>query len=103
YLADCGAFWSGHDGDSEFVIIEAAGVDAANGPLWGVLNVTFSAHWHAGWGTDATATYSAQDLQFPGGPNVRVWASEDKHANYRSKAVCDSGPNGWHTDDCMGN
>ncbi len=103
YLEDGGFISMGgfgsHHGDSEFIIIEAT---AGSGSVWGVVNVTFSAHWHAGWGSDATATYAAQDLQFPNMPNVRAWVSEGKHANYRSKAVCQSGPNGWWLDSCGG-
>lgn len=106
YLEDCGTWpLDHHHGDSEFVIIEAMGYggeNSVNPVVWGAVNVTFSAHFDGPLGSDATATYAAYDLEFPARPNVRVWVSEDKHANYRSKAVCDSGPNGWHTDDCLG-
>jgi hypothetical protein len=81
-----------HDGDSEFVIVEVENnMNSGNYRLWELDDATLSAHWNDG-SYDHTANYSYQDLEYPAGfrRRPRVWASQDKHANYRSEAVCDS-------------
>lgn len=75
-----------HDGDSEFIILEVHNtIDAT----W-VLDYAFlSAHWNTG-SADNSARYHHHDIEYPsesrGRP--RIWVSWNKHANYRSKAVC---------------
>ena len=85
--------FTAHDGDTEFVIVEIQNnMDNSNYRLWEMNWITLSAHWNAGWDQDRTAKYAASDLGYPvtyrGRP--RVWESWDKHANYRSKDVCNS-------------
>lgn len=92
-----------HERDSEFIILEAK---ATTGSTWAIVNATLSAHW--GTSVDATATYDYHDLEYPYvyRARPRIWAARNKHANYRSKAVCDYGPGGWlglfGTDTCDG-
>jgi hypothetical protein len=87
-----------HDGDSEFIILEIHNTNDPRGSIWALDFATLSAHWNAGTNVDHTSTYAAGDLEYPsemrGRP--RIWVSWNKHANYRSKAVCD---NMWN-DDC---
>lgn len=87
--------FTAHQGDSEFIIIEVGHLGSAR---WALINATLSAHWQKP--TDYTATYGYDVLEFPesyrGRP--RVWVAEDKHANYRSKSVCDSGA--YYFDNC---
>lgn len=75
-----------HDGDSEFIILEVHNtIDAT----WALDYVFLSAHWNAG-SADNSARYHHTDVEYPsesrGRP--RIWVSWNKHANYRSKAVC---------------
>ncbi len=95
YYRDAGEHttgWTSHDGDSEFVIVELQNnMNPGNYRLWQMTSITLSAHWNAG-SADHTATYAASDLEYPvsylGRP--RVWESWDKHANYRSKDICNN-------------
>lgn len=105
YLAD-GGDWAfqltDHQGDSEFIITEVKNVA---GSTWGITDVTLSAHFGAEEGVDplyqsGADSYYWDDLEWPGVPYPRIWASLGKHANYRSNSVCDSG--GWGFDDCSG-
>lgn len=84
-----------HDGDSEFIIV---GISTLGGSRWHLDYVTLSAHWGSGSTYDQTGTYGYASVEYPseyrGRP--RVWVSQDKHANYRSKSVCD----GMIQDDC---
>jgi len=86
---------TGHDGDSEFIIV---GITGTGGSRWHLDYETLSAHWGAGSFVDETATYGYASVEYPseyrGRP--RVWVSQNKHANYRSKSVCD----GMIQDDC---
>lgn len=88
----CGA----HVGDSEFIILEVSHLGSGR---WGLSYATLSAHWGAPLG-DGTARYAYSALEFPinsrGRP--RVWVAENKHANYRSRSVCDAGA--YYTDTC---
>ena len=87
-----------HHGDSEFIILY---VRNSTTSVWGVVGATLSAHY--GTEADATATYTYDDLEWPSGGHPGVWASWNKHANYRSQAVCDYGPGGiWWNDGCEG-
>lgn len=101
YVMDGGHFnfnWEWHEGDSEFIILEVA--NPSLGSLWGIKYATLSAHFGTGQ-FDYTSTYYHDDLQYPGGAYPRIWASLNKHANYRSKEVCAYG--GYWTDSCAGN
>ncbi|MBC7791542.1 MAG: hypothetical protein H7Z74_16465 [Anaerolineae bacterium] len=87
-----------HHGDSEFVILEVKNnMDNSNYRMWQLDYATLSAHWNAGI-ADNTARYAFNDLEYPSGyrRRPRVWSSYNKHANYRSKAVC----NGVLNDEC---
>lgn len=94
YWRDAGEHTTGytsHDGDTEFVVLELENnMNDSNYRLWEVTSITLSAHWNSS--EDHTATYAYNDLEYPvsyrGRP--RVWESWDKHANYRSKAVCNN-------------
>lgn len=90
-VANVGWWW--HEGDSEFIIVEVKNVSASK---WGIIEATLSAHFGAEegvppeyqWGADS---YYWDDLDYPQGPFPRIWASLEKHANYRTKEVCASG------------
>jgi hypothetical protein len=105
YLADGGdwAFqFTDHEGDSEFIITEVKNV---TGSTWGITDVTLSAHFGAEEGVDplyqsGADSYYWDDLEWPGVPYPRIWASLGKHANYRSNSVCGWGA--WGFDDCSG-
>lgn len=105
YLADGGDWAFGitsHEGDSEFIIIEVKNV---TGSTWGITDVTLSAHFGAEESLapeyqDGADSYYWDDLQWPGVPYPRIWASVEKHANYRSNTVCNAGV--WGFDDCSG-
>lgn len=77
-----------HDGDSEFIVLE---VRPAADSRYVLSYATLSSHWNAPYDADHTARYQYMDLEYPseyrGRP--RVWVSWNKHANYRSRAVCD--------------
>jgi len=89
--------WEWHQGDSEFIVLEVKNVTDSR---WGIIEATLSAHFGSG-GHDNTSTYYWDDLQYPGGAYPRIWASLDKHANYRSKSVCEAGGPFW-SDSCEG-
>jgi len=83
--------YTAHDGDSEFVTVDLENnMNPGNYRLWEVTSATLSAHWNSS--VDETAKYDASNLEYPvsyrGRP--RVWESWDKHANYRSKDVCNT-------------
>ncbi|MBA2686540.1 MAG: hypothetical protein H0U64_00425 [Gemmatimonadaceae bacterium] len=102
YYSDCGspsllcpAQCYGHFGDSEFIIAEVtpSNYPASDGVQWVLKRVTLSAHWNAD-GTDDGDVYSSTDLEYGiAAPysNPLIWVALGKHANYRSKAVCDAG------------
>lgn len=83
---------SSHDGDSEFIIVE---LQNSMSHVWHLTQATLSAHWNAGSPWDRTSTYAGSDLEYPsrslGRP--RIWASWNKHANYRTKDACNGSPN----------
>ena len=98
YYYDCGSprpdcFYSRgpHRGDSEFIVLQVSQVQGGVSK-WVLDYATLSAHW--GTEADYTATYAGQDLDY-GSYDWRVrplvWVAEGKHANYRSRSVCDSG------------
>lgn len=96
-----------HNGDSEFVILKIRNPFAGQNTegwystKWELETATLSAHWQQS--TEATATYGYSSLEYfdayRGRP--RVWVARDKHANYRSKSVCDWGA--YYTDTCDDN
>lgn len=96
---DCPYACEGHPGDSEFIIVyvgPAPGYE--NAARWYLNHATLSAHWRSL--VNETATYGEAALTYYGTARVRpyVWVAEDKHANYRSKSVCDAGAN--YYDNC---
>lgn len=119
YDRDCGtAGFTPHIGDSEFILLKlawaldpdargVAGTPAEEAARWRrgkwfVSRAFLSAHWN----TDdqgSSGDYDGRDLEyrtdFRGRP--RAWVSKGKHANYRSRAVCDAGA--YYTDTCDGN
>jgi hypothetical protein len=97
YLRDGGYDLWGHphEGDSEFIILE---VINASGSRWGIIGAILSAHFNVeeflypGSGIHHGADhYYWDDLDYPQGPFPRIWSALDKHANYRNRAVCESG------------
>lgn len=81
-----------HIADSEFIFIDVESV--AGSQLWATQQVFLSAHWHSfepNWGDRsdliARGAYNGWvDDHFGGRPEV--WVAKGKHANYRSKSVC---------------
>jgi hypothetical protein len=82
-----GLHYDAHDGDSEWIIL---GVHSPGGSYWKLDYETLSAHWGSGGGADHTATYGTDVIEWAdityGKP--QIWVSANKHANYRSRAVC---------------
>jgi hypothetical protein len=119
YLRDGGFafdfYTDNHEGDSEFIIIE---VINTTGSTWGIIGATLSVHFDAeqsgcyvivgtrivfdpNCGTSPGAdSYYWDDLDYPQGPYPRIWSSLGKHANYRNRAVCESGT--YLQDSCGG-
>lgn len=100
YQMDCGAVheWGGHWGDSEFLVVE---LKNNGGNVWVTERVYTSAHRGESWGLDKSrwtgwASLSWQDVS---GGRARILVSEDKHANFAVKSVCDWSP----ADDCSWN
>ena len=88
FLKDGGALFGigGHDGDSEFAIVEVH----FDGARWMVDFVYLSAHRNAP--CDASSWYHYSQLQwdtFFRGWTV-IYSSENKHANYASDSTCDA-------------
>ena len=81
-----------HDGDSEFIIVTVHNTNDPRGNVWALDDETLSAHWGAGGGVEHTATYDYNSVEFPSDfrRRPRVWVSWNKHANYRSTAVCEA-------------
>lgn len=75
-----------HIGDSEFVELRVAWT----GGVWRLSEGTYSAHWHAPWPFDATATYAGgSQLESAGVPGAPAsFVSSGKHANYESLDHC---------------
>jgi len=92
WMFDCGP-GGNHRGDSEWIIEEVgpSNLVSPSGP-WALKYATLSAHWgEPGW-IDNTAGYAAANLEdaqgSPGFGPPRIWISKGKHANYRTRAVC---------------
>lgn len=93
YLVDAGdpTYFgaSGHDGDSEFVVLRLRALD---GGRWALEEAYLSAHYLTG--CDSGAWYPHQQFQFVGGQargRPVLWIAEGKHASYPSPAECDAG------------
>lgn len=99
YLVDAGdptfAGASGHDGDSEFIVLR---VRYEGGGSWTLVEGYLSAHYATL--CDSGGWFSAEDFAFVdherGRPIVHV--AEGKHANYVDPASCDAG--GCYQDHC---
>ena len=78
-----------HWGDSEFIVLTVKYQGASE---WALISATTSAHW--GTHLDATKTSKYDKLKYPweyrGVPYIYV--AKNKHANYRSVASCNDGP-----------
>jgi hypothetical protein len=104
YHRDAGSTLPGgltsHDGDSEFVILVLRN-PLPSSSRWVLETAELSAHWATMM--DGTALYDWDWLEPHDvwGGRPRVWVAKNKHANYRSKSVCNSGA--WYTDTCNGN
>lgn len=107
YYFDCGSPSSfcptqceSHPGDSEFIIAEVV----SYGDRWILKRATLSAHFNSDAGTPMD-TYAGEDLEYGGArqqTNAVIWVALGKHANYRSKAVCDAGMFYYDTCDSPG-
>jgi len=109
YYKDCGqdaslCSWSsgvpeseclGHQGDSEFVIVDISWDDATQ--HWRVNKAFLSAHFDeppvAGIATDYSEVVSWSALSFPDKSRgyITSWVAKGKHGNYKSQAACNSG------------
>ena len=86
YYADCGPEW--HTGDSELVMVDVQWVPSTQ--HWELTRAWMSAHYGVGSG-DRSQWYEKQALTYRG-PYFgfpTVYASENKHANYASVAMCE--------------
>jgi hypothetical protein len=95
YYRDCGynadAWASEHTGDSEFIMVQVKFNESTQ--HWEFDQMWLSAHYEAtlagqdvdysSWVSAANTIFYDRYLAFP-----KVWAAEDKHANYRSVDVC---------------
>ncbi len=110
YYWDCGSpteggqpFGDGHDGDSEFFIVDVQFNDTTR--HWVTQRIFLSAHCgtvtgqHCMWYPDPTSTTvtptgTAQPFSWIDG-TVRgppiIWVAEGKHSNYSTREDCDSG------------
>lgn len=100
YYQDCGAWGTGHLGDSEMVMVEV-GYNSVT-MHWEVIQLWLSAHYQGeflGVSGDNSRFLNWDLAEYPtsgffsynrsrGRP--RVWVSRNKHANYRSQQECNS-------------
>lgn len=86
-----------HLGDSEFIVVYVNYVSGR----WRLSSMYTSAHWNTPAGSSSNT--SSLDASFPAGllRHPRVYVALDKHANYPSRASCNSGA--FLTDDCEQN
>ncbi|MEJ7760651.1 MAG: hypothetical protein WKF55_13790 [Gemmatimonadaceae bacterium] len=79
-----------HNGDSEWIVLEVGPSAIGVAGPWSLKYGTLSSHW--GTANDQTAGYEASDLEdaqgSPGFGAPRIWVSEDKHGNYRTRNSC---------------
>jgi hypothetical protein len=103
YYADggcCGL--SGHVGDSEFIVLEAAYNQTDN--VWYTTRAYLSAHVNQNWpgpGADGSRWWYGDEMEYPWNRGYpRIYVSKEKHANYPTDSACDSG--GWIGGDSCG-
>jgi hypothetical protein len=103
YYSDCG--FHGHGGDSEFIMLGVKFNRLSR--HWELVEAFLSSHegtfvdaieWHSDWHTGNDLHYPATSPRagFP-----EVWIAKAKHANYRTKGLCDDG--GLTFDTCADN
>lgn len=93
-----------HIADSEFIYIDVESVSGSN--LWATKRVFLSAHWHSfeiNWGDRSDEVLIGNiggwvDDILAARPEV--WVAKGKHANYRSKSVCNQVIPLLYTDQC---
>lgn len=103
YHRDAGTVPGGltsHDGDSEFVIATLRN-PVSNHSRWVLERAFLSAHWGTPLNGSASYTWDWLEPHDVWGGRPRIWVAKNKHANYRSKSVCNSGA--LLTDTCNGN
>ena len=81
----------GHDGDSEWIVLDVYYNSSANG-RWFLEQAIYSAHTGANTYQKGSAAYPLA-LSYPGnaGGYPRVYVAYQKHANYGSDSACDNG------------
>lgn len=103
YFVDCGypiiGRPGGHDGDSEFIIVEASFDPSTS--HWVAERLYLSNHQDDDIDVQATSgaiTWGANSRSYP-----QIWVADGKHANYLSEPACDEGGGGiywWDFDEC---
>jgi hypothetical protein len=87
YHTDYGASWTGHEGDSEFIIVDVLYNETTQ--HWELWQAFLSAHW--GGNASLSDYVGFGSFEYPhhyrGYP--KVYVSKNKHANYESKKRCD--------------
>ncbi|MCH7703960.1 MAG: hypothetical protein IIB61_02520 [Planctomycetes bacterium] len=103
YYKDCGeAFipFDAHSGDSELIRLSVVYNNATQ--HWELTQAYLSAH--AGTRTDASVYAGPSELEYPIRDRAfpKIWVARNKHANYRSFADCENGPDfpAPNTDSC---
>lgn len=93
---------AGHSGDSEWVMVNIR--YNASTLRWYLVSVKFSAH--DGTIASGTREWPVGNIEIPAGSVSggfpRVWVAKNKHANYVSRASCNTGrgPGGLAKDNC---
>src|SRR6266480_3525513 len=88
-----GCFADGHDGDSEFFIVDVQFNDTTR--HWETRQIFLSAHCgtptgqRCMWYPDPASTFSWVDGTVRGAPII--WVADGKHGNYSSREDCDAG------------
>ena len=90
--------YSGHNGDSEFLVFELMPAFESGKP-WKLLRAYLSAHRKATIDYSVTVTGGRMERDSEGRP--LIWVAHRKHANYVSKSACGAGP--INPDSCSGN
>jgi hypothetical protein len=88
YYMDCGT--GGHTGDSEFIQLTITFVGATK--HWKIVDGWISAHASPGL-VGANRSTWGREFEWPSGRRYsfpRIYVAENKHANYRSRSVCNN-------------
>ena len=99
YLVDAGdptfGGASGHDGDTEFIVLR---IEYVSGSTWQLVDGYLSAHFDTL--CDAGGWFTHDQFEYAGAARGKpvVYVAEGKHANYVSLADCDAG--GCYQDHC---